>query len=208
MRRSLRASGLLVAAALLCALAAPGPAVAGTFSKLYQDYGNDGHIQDCTYSSGQLRNAAGNIPPDVQAYDPGFGDEVNRSLGAGCGGSAPTTATAVTPPAPPGPSPTQLRKADRKRTKHVAVDGSPKPVLVAKPVLPTSAPVLDSNQRVPFALLAMAAALGVLILTGGGMALGRYLGWDLARASGPAGRRGLRGRAGDALADLRDRFRR
>ncbi len=200
---------MLVAAGAAGLLLAPAGAQASSFSQLYQDYGSSGSIQACRYSAGDLRSTLGSIPPDVQAYDPGFGDAVNNALGSGCGssGGAAPSPTAAAAPVPSGPTPQQLVRADRKRARHTTKDGSPKPVVPRKAVLPTAAPAFDSAPQTPPAVIALAAALGLLVLTGGGLALGRYFGWSPAGAH-PGGRRGPGRRAADALAGLRDRIRR
>src|SRR5437867_5511587 len=138
MRRWPRSVIVVAGTAALVGFASPAPAVGGSsFSQLYQDYGSDGQIQNCDYSKGDLRNTAANIPPDVQAYDPGFSDSLNQALAAGCGGgSSPSTAAAPPPPPAPGPTPAEIVKTDRKRVKHVAFDGSPKPSAPAKLPLP------------------------------------------------------------------------
>jgi hypothetical protein len=112
----------VVAAGLLAAL--PAPAMAQ--SKLFQDYRKDGIINPCAYSPGQLQQGLKDLPPDVQQYVPGLGDQLRRScpqgaspalqaqqqiaiplFGGGGGPPAPQVVIAK-PPAPKAPQPKRL----------------------------------------------------------------------------------------------------
>ena len=105
----------------LALVAAPS---AGAQSDLYNDFQADGQIDACAYSPGQLQNGLDNLPPDLQQYAPGFGDQLRAGLEASCGGGAvpapgdesgvsalpggagggPPTATRVNTPAAPKPT--------------------------------------------------------------------------------------------------------
>src|SRR4051812_14622229 len=84
MRRVKLALGLVL-------LVLPGQASAQ--NKLFQDYRNDGQINPCDYTPGQLRKGLSGLPPDVQAYVPGLGDQLRRGCGGGGGGGSNQTAT-------------------------------------------------------------------------------------------------------------------
>ena len=66
------------------------PAQASAQNKLFRDYRNDGRVNPCNYSPGELRKGLSGLPPDVQAYVPGLGDQLRRSCSAGgaAGGAA------------------------------------------------------------------------------------------------------------------------
>jgi hypothetical protein len=74
--------GLLVA--LLCA----APAAASP----YDDYRDDGQINPCDYSDGELRQTLDSLPPDVLQYSPGLADQLAAGR-EGCGGGAPGSTT-------------------------------------------------------------------------------------------------------------------
>jgi len=77
---------LLLATALL-ALAAAAPASAD----VYDDFRDDGQINPCQYTDGQLQEGLNGLPPDVLQYSPGLADQLAAGR-EGCGGGAPGSA--------------------------------------------------------------------------------------------------------------------
>ncbi len=75
---------LAFAVALLCAT----PAAASP----YDDYRDDGQINPCDYSDGELREGLDGLPPDVLQYSPGLADQLAAGR-EGCGGGAPGSTT-------------------------------------------------------------------------------------------------------------------
>ena len=57
---------------------------------MHSDYAPDGDITACKFTRTQLVNARSQITEDVDSYEPGFRDEVNREIGrwdsGGCSG--------------------------------------------------------------------------------------------------------------------------
>jgi hypothetical protein len=97
------------------------PAQASAQSKLFQDYRNDGQINPCDYSPGELKRGLSGLPPDVEAYVPGLNDQLRRGCGASGGGgggqATPEQQAAVVPapgsPPPPGASATSRNTVPR-----------------------------------------------------------------------------------------------
>jgi hypothetical protein len=106
---------------------------------LYQDYRDDGRINPCQYSGGQLNQQLRSLPPDLEQYAPGFADQLRNARGA-CGGNGGATGSVqVAVPIPlPGGGPTKPsvqiaappapKATKRTRLKDVvppAVDSTP-----------------------------------------------------------------------------------
>jgi hypothetical protein len=81
------ALGLAAVAAVPGASADP----ASDYAAVRADYSSDGDITNCRFSRAQLVNARSQITEDVDTYDPGFREEVNREIrrwdSGGCGSS-------------------------------------------------------------------------------------------------------------------------
>src|SRR5918992_130165 len=92
MARSRRVLAMAGAALLV---AAPS---ASAQNQLYNDFQNDGEINPCAYSPGQLQNGLNSLPPDLQQYAPGFADQLRAGLEAPCGGAGASTAEQPTTP--------------------------------------------------------------------------------------------------------------
>ncbi len=89
------------------------PAQASAQNKLFQDYRKDGRINPCDYTPGQLHKGLSGLPPDVQAYVPGLGDQLRRGCGGGGGGgqgSTPQQQAAIVPSGSGPPPPPAARK--------------------------------------------------------------------------------------------------
>jgi hypothetical protein len=74
--------------AVLVSLAFAGPAAAD----VYDDFRDDGQIDPCQYTDGQLEEGLNGLPPDVLQYSPGLADQLAAGR-EGCGGGAPGTST-------------------------------------------------------------------------------------------------------------------
>ena len=94
--------------AVLIPLAMPAAAMADDFQQMFGDYRADGQLNGC-YTPQELQNAAGQIPPDVEQYAPGFGNALAGAQSGCRAAPAPTPEAAEEPAAPvsaagtPGP---------------------------------------------------------------------------------------------------------
>ena len=79
----------LLATLLTGALATAAPAAAGPV----EDFREDGIVDTCQYSPGQLDEARQNLPPDVVQYSPGLVDQLAAGQ-EGCGGAGAPGAAA------------------------------------------------------------------------------------------------------------------
>ena len=173
MRWALCLAGFLAGAMLLPA------APAGAQNQIYRDYADDGQINPCNYSRGQLERGLEGLPPDLEQYAPEVGDQLRRPCqrggsaaapspedeenapgAAGGGGGGPPRAIDI--PRPPAPRPGERRAID-----------APLPAFSATPKGPDAPGWL--------------VALLVLIGLGGGGALlaSRYAGVGYADVVGP-----------------------
>lgn len=183
---------LAVAITIACAISAAPAVAAGGFEELFSDYAEEGFIDGCDHSATELREALADVPADVQAYEPGFADSVNRALdrrALGCETEPPPAPDTVQDPG--------------EAEAAVTTDGSPGP-----PPPPDPAASAEAERSAPLALGLLLAALA-LCLTGAILAaLARVYGWDLGPPLAPAGR-ALR-RAGETISDriwtVRDRL--
>ena len=66
--------------------------VAPAAASPYDDYRDDGQIDACDYSDGELRQGLEGLPPDVLQYSPGLADQLAAGR-EGCGGGAPGSTT-------------------------------------------------------------------------------------------------------------------
>ncbi len=80
------AARLTILLALLLSVICAGPAAADVFD----DFRDDGQIETCQYSDGELRDGLNSLPPDVLQYSPGLADQLAAGR-EGCGGGAPGT---------------------------------------------------------------------------------------------------------------------
>ena len=183
--------------AALALLATPAPAAAQ--SKIFQDFRDDGRIDPCAYSPGELNRAKGQLPPDIQQYAPGLADQLGLACRGGgqAGGPAQQQDQAEAPtgggspgagpprvPDPPGPDAKPRRAID-----------------VAAPAVSPSSGGVPAWLAV---LIGLAAALGL-----GGVLASRYGGLDAETLTRPL-RTGLAeagGRVADAASVLRERLR-
>lgn len=201
----------LVAFLVASALAMAGPATAGPV----EDYRQNGSVDTCQYSPGQLGEAKQNLPPDVVQYSPGLVDQLSAGQEGCGGGSAPAdprqfeevatpegtdgTAVAAGGGAGPGsgsgattriPDPPAPEAAARERLADIAT-----------PAVSTNAGS-DVPSWVVVVLLALGAA-GLLFTLGriGGLSAERFTS-PLRASFSDAG-----GRTADAMAEIWDRVR-
>ncbi len=68
---------------------APAGSPAADFETVFEDWRRDGDIADCRYTSQQLQNALGEASKiaDIDAYLPGFRDELGRELARNASGA-------------------------------------------------------------------------------------------------------------------------
>jgi hypothetical protein len=185
----------LLAAALLLA-----PATSA-FADLYNDYKNNGSVNPCNYSPGEVNKQLKNLPPDVQQYAPGLADQLRRP----CGG-APQSAPVQQSPAAPTPSGGAPPPAAPGKP---AIPSPPAPKAPAISVVNAAAPPVPANSGGSFPgwLVVTLGALAALALAV--MLAGRYGGLELEAFTRPlrASLAEAGGRAGDRAGDLRDLFR-
>jgi hypothetical protein len=67
--------------------AAAGPAE--DYNAVARDYQDDGDITACRFTQTQLGNVRSQIPPDVDAYAPGFRSEINKEINRWQSGGCP-----------------------------------------------------------------------------------------------------------------------
>ena len=192
---------LALPATLVALLAAAAPAAAQ--DELYNDFRGDGSIDPCTYSPGQLQNGLENLPPDIQQYAPGFGDQLRSGLEAGCGGggSAPVATgtdedpTAVAAAGGGGGGPDKSFPAPPAPERSSAELGLPTPPVAATP----------TGSDAPGWVIPAVAALVALIMLGM-LAASRFTGFALERVGGSlrASFADLGGRTADAFATATD----
>jgi len=185
-------------AVLSLAVAAPAPAPAQI-----QDYKSKGSIPPCKYNDRQLGESLGDLPPDIEQYAPGYGEQLRDNRGAACGGKG----------APGGGGATA---GVNERVEGVPVppsvggSGGGGPSAVGKPPIPVptprtkladvSSPAITSaptGPDVPAWALALVAAV---LLVGSALTALLLYGADLSRFTRPLGVA-----AGEARARTSDR---
>jgi hypothetical protein len=133
------------AALAVATIALALPAIAGAdFSGLYGEYRDFGLVDGCAHPEADLRQALEDIPPDIRAYDPGFGDAL--------GGALEQRALGCDPESGPAENPDISGIA-------IAADGSPGPAGAA-PLAASEA----GDAGPPAALIALLAALAGALL--------------------------------------------
>jgi hypothetical protein len=175
------------------ALATAAPALAQ--NQLYNDYRQDGQVNPCSYSPGQVKKNLRDLPPDVQQYAPGLADQLRRPCGSG---ATPAPVQQATPAPTPSGGPPAGPGAPK-------VPAPPAPKAPAIRAINAAAPPIPagSDSGVP---LALAIALGALAgLTLAAVLAGRFAGLDLESLTRPL--RASLAEAGGHAGDLRDRLR-
>jgi hypothetical protein len=198
-----------MAALVLAAL----PAAASAQSKLFQDFRKNGSINPCNYTNKQLQQGLNGLPPDVQQYAPGFGDQLRGGRG-NCGGGGGTSqqgtgqdGTQGGVAGPGGGGGNGGGPGNPQPQLHV--DKPPAPVVRNASLAGTSTPKIDTQPSGADApgwlvfLLALVAVVGVLF------AVARRRGWSAAEHLRPlrAAFAEAGGRFADSAATTRDRLR-
>jgi hypothetical protein len=170
-------TSLVVAAALIALLAGASGASANSFITTFQDYKADGKINGCAYSEAVLRDAQGQVPPDIEQYAPDFpaalGAALEQRASGGCGKQQPVI-TAPTATTPAAPTPTV-----RKRV----VKPPPAPLAAPSPLdhaIPRAAVHTRESgaSDIPAPLVALGGFGGFLMLGGLGFGLMRWRAWE------------------------------
>jgi hypothetical protein len=195
MTRRLRlVPAVLATLSLLLALA---PAArANDFQTIFRDYRDDGAITPCKYSDGDLKNAQGQIPNDIEQYAPDFPAALDDALQASARGdcakkkpkpqAAPATSAppAQTPPAasPPGAAPAagQPAASAPPPTPPAVPQVTPAEQAAAQQVAHAAAR-RTSDASTPAPLIFLAILAGLALLAGALVGVGRLRGWDFAR---------------------------
>ena len=202
---------------MIIALVVVAPAMADPIG----DYRNNGSINPCKYSEGQLQHERDNLPPDVQQYAPGLADQLNAGR-EGCGGSSPGSANtrrfeSVPAPGAPGNGGSGSGSGSADGTSAGASADAAKPAVPAPPapsaaqrvrLANISSPAVAANMDkgapgwlAPLLLALLAGALVAAVVRMTGVATDR-VGRPLRAAFGDAG-----GRTADSFAELWDRVR-
>ena len=188
---------LLIPAALLLLVPA-SPALAQN-QELFNDLKDDGAINPCAYSPGQLQKGLKGLPPDVKQYAPGVGDQLRRPCAQSpvAPGSPEAEQQAGTPGAPGGgpPRPDVPKPPEPNAKPRRAVD-APVPAASVGPTGPDA----------PGWLVALLVVIGVVALLA--LLANRVGGWSpepfLRRLR--AGFTDAGGRSADTVLELRERL--
>jgi hypothetical protein len=201
----------LLAASLL---AAPAANAASAFDEVVKDYQSDGKIDPCAHSEKTLRDAANQVPNNIQQYAPDFPSALGaaitkRTQGACSGqGSSGGTGTSTTPPA--ATTPTTPTPGGATPPPTTTTPPSTAPTVPTTPTPPgqvdrsTSTSKSSDSGTSPWLYVAIGfAAAALLILAAVGLT--RFMGWDGSRLAGARQAWGEAGyRVGGTWADFRD----
>jgi hypothetical protein len=192
---------LTLSALLGVALVATAAPALAQDNKIYRDFKNNGQVNPCNYSKGQLQKGLKDLPPDIQQYAPGLADQLRRPC-------------AAAPAAPPAAPPPDASKAAVKAVVPTAAGGPAAPAVPAPPApkakvrraINAAAPAVSTNpggidvpRWLQLALLAMGASLVAFFLAV------RYGGLEPESVTRPM--RAALAEGGDVFASLRDRLR-
>jgi hypothetical protein len=158
-----------------CLLAAP-PALAQQ-NKILDDYRDDGQINPCSYSRGQLQKGLKGLPPDVEQYT-GLGDQLRRP----CNRAVPASPTAPDDPRREAVLPT----ATGGPPNRPDIPRPPAPNARERAALAAAAPAVSARPTgvdVPGWVLVL---IGLALVGGLGTLLAvRFAGLDLERVTRP-----------------------
>ena len=173
-------------------LSAAPPALAQQ-NEILNDYRNDGQVNPCSYSRGELQRGLKGLPPDVEQYT-GLGDQLRRSCArtAPAGPGAPAgerdeQREVVLPTTPGGPTRPAIPRPPAPKAKPRGALDAATPAVNARP----------TGADVPGWVVAL---LALILLAGLGLLLAvRYGGLDLERVTRPW--RAALAEGGDRTAD-------
>jgi hypothetical protein len=204
----------ILIASLAALVLAAVPAGASAQSKLFQDFRKNGSINPCNYTNKELQQGLNGLPPDVQQYAPGFGDQLRGGRGnCGGGGGSGTQQQGSqqngTAGGPAGTGGGGGPGGPTKPQRQLHIDKPPVPGAQSNALSGTSTPKIDSAPSGADApgwlvfLLALLAAGGLLL------AVARRRGWGVAHHLRPlrAAFAEAGGRFADSAATTRDRLR-
>ena len=186
-----------------------GAAVPVQAQDVFNDFRQNGTINPCNYTDGQLRQGLNGLPPDIQQYAPGLADQLaagREGCGGGGGGGQPAAA-AVPVPGAPGAGPTLPPAAPAAPQIKIPAPPAPKAKARARladidtPTVSTTA--VTKGPDTPGWLLPLLLFVFLVALLIAGVRLG---GWSAERFTRPfkAGLDDAGGRAADSAAQLRD----
>jgi hypothetical protein len=203
----MRRTTTLVFAAVLLSLALAAPASANLGSKLVKDFGDDGALDPCNYTTTELGQIKGLIANDTDAYAPDLRDAMNamlerRAQGAcnkkkgqqGGSGGGGTTGTGGS-----GASGTPSSSGGGQATQTPPTSNAPATPGVARPAPgpgtpPTASPLIgddainaaarsdEAGGTPPVPLLALAGLLALMALGAIVYSVIRFTGWEPAWA--------------------------
>lgn len=186
-----RRSRILVAliGALAISLVLTASALANAFTQVYNSYRKTGHVAPCTFSEQTLRQANGQVPPDIEQYAPDFPAALQAALQArargACGGpsgASPSSAAASSTgtPAPPSGGGAAAGPSVPSTPGAAPASGPSAATEAGHSVLPLTLASHSSSGSggVPAAIIALAVLAGLLALALGVYGLARWRGWD------------------------------
>ena len=193
--------------AVLLALSIPAPAFG---QDILNDFRQNGRINPCQYSDGQLRRGLQGLPPDIQQYAPGLADQLSGgregcgSGGGGGGGQGGDAAPAAGAAGGGGGGPTAAASEPAIRVPAPPAPGAKARRRLADIETPTVAAATGADTPGWLAPLLAVLALGAILL-----ALARFGGWSPERFTRPLGASlgEAGGRTADAPTQLRESVR-
>lgn len=183
-------------------LAAPAAHAGAAFDQVLKDYQSDGKIDTCKHSDKTLRDAADQVPPDIEQYAPDFPQALGKAIDkraqgrcAGKGGAAPPATTTPKGGAlPPASAPPPVTTSPKGVT----------PPITGRPGA-TPKRARSSPSGSDFPLWAVIAGGALLLLAALALVFSRWMGWDGRRLAGARHAWGEAAfRAGGAWGDFRD----
>ena len=194
----------------LSAAMALGAAAPAQAQSVFNDFRQNGTINPCNYTDGQLRQGLNGLPPDIQQYAPGLADQLaagREGCGGGGGGGGQPAAAVPVPSAPGGGGPTLPPAAPAAPQIKIPAPPAPKAKARARladidtPTVTTTA--ATKGPDTPGWLLPLLLLVFLVALLAAGV---RFGGWSAERFTRPLraslGEAG--GRTADAFAQLRD----
>jgi hypothetical protein len=185
-RRPRLIPAFLAAVLLLLVLAAS--ASANAFTKIFADYRADGVVTPCRFSDGDLKDAQGQIPNDIEQYAPDFPAALDEALQARARGDCAKKSKGTAAPAPVAPGTTPPSGGAGAPAGKAGTSAAPGPPgLPAAASNSTDAQVdraaarRASDAGAPAPLIVLAVLGGLLLIAALVAAVARWRGWELAR---------------------------